>query len=61
MSRTGNRKMFVVKPKGKSQLRRPRYRWANNISICFKDVDLINLGQGPDQHSILVINKRFTS
>jgi hypothetical protein len=44
----------VAKPEGKRQLRRPRYRWVDNIKIDVREIgwdgmDWINLAQDKDQ------------
>jgi hypothetical protein len=51
--------MLVGKPEGKTPLRRPRYRFEDNMKIDrrkigFGDVDWINLAQGRDRWRFLV-------
>jgi hypothetical protein len=33
-------KIFVGKPKGKRQLKRPRHRWVDNIKMDLRDIEL---------------------
>jgi hypothetical protein len=49
-------KVLVVKPEGKTPLRRPRHRWVDNIEleIGLGVTDLIKVAQDRDQWRALV-------